>query len=143
MPKTVIYCFYHMTEMRDIMPRPQKMRHICCMPKNSAFLPEMRCTEKPVTISIDEYEVIRLIDLEGCTQEECAAQMHVSRSTIQNIYESARRKAADALVNGKQLRISGGDYTLCRHYECRRCGNGCRRRCHKDEIQLKQTEASK
>ena len=78
-------------------------------------------------MSVDEYETIRLIDLMGFTQEECAAQMNVARTTVQGIYNDARNKIADVLVNGKSLIIRGGDYTLCdsREETCS-CG-GCRK----------------
>lgn len=76
---------------------------------------------------VDEYETIRLIDIQGFTQEECAEQMHIARTTVQRIYNDARKKLAESLVNGKVLRIEGGDYELCEGSEktCR-CG-GCRR----------------
>ena len=63
-------------------------------------------------MTVDEYETIRLIDLEGFTQEECAEQMNVARSTIQSIYVEAR-KTGGGLVNGKVLSIEGGTYLLC------------------------------
>ena len=66
-------------------------------------------------MSIDEHEVIRLIDLEGLTQEECALQMDVARTTVTSIYNGARKKLADALINGKRLIIGGGNYVLCEH----------------------------
>ena len=70
---------------------------------------------------------IRLIDLLGCTQEECAAQMGVARSTVQQVYDTARRRLAQALVEGRRLHISGGDYVLCpRGEECP--GRDCARR---------------
>ena len=62
---------------------------------------------------LDEYEVIRLVDLEQQTHEQCAAQMDISRSTVQEIYESARRKIAACLVHGKPLHITGGNYRIC------------------------------
>lgn len=83
--------------------------------------------EENVTMTVDEYETIRLIDLEGLTQEECAEQMDVARSTIQGIYVDARKKLADAIVNGKALSIEGGTYLLC-DGSGNGCGRGCRHR---------------
>ena len=67
----------------------------------------------PTRILADEYETIRLIDKKGFSQEECSRFMNVARTTIQNVYNSARKKLAEALVNGQALYISGGDYTIC------------------------------
>lgn len=83
--------------------------------------------ESVVAMTVDEYETIRLIDLEGLTQEECAARMDVARTTVQGIYGDARKKLADSLVNGKVLRIGGGEYRLCDGLG-ENCGHGaCRR----------------
>ena len=80
-------------------------------------------------MTVDEYEAIRLIDMEGFNQEMCAKQMNVARTTVQGIYEVARKKIADALVNGKVLLIEGGEYLLCNHDDPS-CFNerGCRHR---------------
>ena len=64
-------------------------------------------------MTVDEYETIRLIDFEGLTQEECAGQMNIARTTVQRIYTVARKKIADSLINSKMLKIEGGDYRLC------------------------------
>ena len=61
----------------------------------------------------EEYETIRLIDLEGCSQEECAGSMEVARTTVQAIYSEARRKLAAALVYGRPVQVAGGNYRLC------------------------------
>lgn len=112
------------------MPRPQRRRRICALPVAREFVPERAeggCG--PVVLQLDEYEAIRLLDLEGMTQEQCAAQMAVARTTVTAIYESARRKLADAVVNGKRLVIQGGNYRLCEE-SCpkRSCGgHGCLR----------------
>lgn len=108
------------------MPRPKKCRRICNMPGTIEFAPTNDSTGE-VLMSIDEYETIRLIDLEGFTQEMCAEQMRVARTTVQWIYNQARQKLADALVNGKMLRIEGGDYQICNgsDNECRRKGGSC------------------
>ncbi len=64
-------------------------------------------------LRVEEYEAIRLIDLEKLTHEECGRQMGVSRTTVTEMYEAAREKLADCIVNGKPLIISGGNYTVC------------------------------
>ena len=121
------------------MSRPQKKRHVCCMPQNSVFSPQENFSGDAVILAVDEYEMIRLIDLEGCTQAECAEQMHVSRTTVQWVYNEARKKIADALVNGKEIRISGGDYIICGHYGAH-CGRGCKRSCHKHQCHRQNME---
>jgi predicted DNA-binding protein (UPF0251 family) len=97
------------------MPRPKKWRKVCCLPEIDRFGPIGYKTGKEdfVKMTVDEFETIRLIDLEGLTQEECAGQMNVARTTVQAIYNEARKKIADSLVNGKILWIEGGEYRLC------------------------------
>ncbi|HWQ75013.1 MAG TPA: DUF134 domain-containing protein [Syntrophomonas sp.] len=112
------------------MPRPRKWRRVCCLPASSRFGPldSREDRENEVNMTVDEYESIRLIDLDGFTQEECAAQMNISRTTVQGIYDSARKKLAESLVGGKVLFIEGGEYRLC-DGQGRGCGGaGCRRR---------------
>lgn len=109
------------------MARPVKLRRVCRLPDDVKFGPlESSLDNNYINMEIDEYEAIRLIDLEGFSQEECAIQMDVSRPTVQRIYMEARRKIAESLINGKVLSIEGGEYRLCDGL-----GNGCGRGCHK------------
>ena len=96
------------------MPRPPRCRRVCALPEETEFGPRRAaCRGGAVVMTVDEYEAIRLIDLGGLTQEQCAAQMDVARTTVTGIYESARKKLAEAIVNGRRLRIEGGSYRVC------------------------------
>ena len=95
------------------MPRPVKHRRVCRMPRNTEFRPVSNPDAVAVILTVDEYEAVRLIDREGYSQEDCALQMEVGRSTVQRIYNSARKKLADALTGGMAIRIEGGDFRLC------------------------------
>ena len=106
------------------MPRPQRCRRICGEPEYCCFIPDKKETGV-VVLSLDEYEVVRLIDLKCCTHEECAQIMEISRTTVSEIYESARFKIADSLVNGRRLIISGGNYRLCEGSSKLCCGRPC------------------
>ena len=85
------------------MPRPKLCRRICGYPDYCSFAPEDSEPDETIPLMLDEFETIRLIDHQKLTQEECAATMGVSRATITSIYESARYKVADAMVNGKRI----------------------------------------
>ncbi|MDD2261155.1 MAG: DUF134 domain-containing protein [Clostridia bacterium] len=114
------------------MARPRKWRTVCDLPQINRFGPMSSedVVLETVIMAVDEYETLRLIDLEGFTQEQCADQMNIARTTIQGIYSEARRKLADSLVNGKNLVIEGGDYMLCNGMG-RGCQmQGCRRHRH-------------
>ena len=65
-----------------------------------------------VRLSIEELEALRLKDMEDMDQEQCAQRMNISRPTFQRVLKSARKKIADALLNGKAIRIEGGAYEL-------------------------------
>lgn len=110
------------------MARPRKWRKVCSLPESSRFGPldSPHDEENYVQMTVDEYEAIRLIDLEGFTQEACAEQMHIARTTAQSTYAEARRKLAESLVYGRILLIQGGEYRLCEGL-----GNGCGRGCHR------------
>ena len=108
------------------MSRPKKCRRICALPKYEIFGPVETEVQGVIEMAVEEYETIRLIDLLGWTQENCALQMGVARSTVQQIYDTARRKIALALTEGHRLMICGGNYTLCAQTE--QCKNRSRTR---------------
>ena len=99
------------------MARPQKNRRICNMPETDHFVPasvpDVGCDSNEIIMTVDEYEALRLIDREGLTHSACAAQMNISRTTATEICESARRKVAEAIVSGRELIITGGNWELC------------------------------
>ena len=95
------------------MARPCRWRRICTEPEFDRFVPEGIPSPEIITLTVDEYEAVRLIDLMKCTHEQCAAQMDISRTTATEIYESARTKIAASLIGGKTLVIAGGRYRLC------------------------------
>ena len=105
----MILCTYVQLAKGDIV-RPKKTRFVKCEPGEKCFRPQCRPLSEldGVIMTIDEYEAVRLTDLEGLTQEETAEKMKVHRSTISRILTSAHRKIADALVNVKAIRIEGG-----------------------------------
>jgi predicted DNA-binding protein (UPF0251 family) len=101
------------------MPRPFCRRLIAGRPAAAVFKPlgvPLRDLGE-VVMTLDEFEAIRLADLDGLYQEQAAGQMGVSRATFSRIVDSAHGKVADALVHGKALRIEGGPV----HLGARRC----------------------
>ena len=118
------------------MPRPRKCRKVCSLPKVSEFHP-VGDNNEYITLTVDEYEAVRLIDKEGFSQEECAGYMQVARTTVQQIYNTARTKIANAFVDGVGIRIEGGDYRLCdgkeKHCGCGRHKKHCINRCEECE----------
>ena len=104
------------------MPRPHKPRNICKMPEYFVFGPKGIKMSKlnNVEMPIDELETIRLIDLLDYTQEEAAAQMNVARTTVQRIYNIARKKLAQSIIEGKVIVIEGGKIVLCDE-DCESC----------------------
>lgn len=111
------------------MSRPRIRRRICEMPNHLNFTPEF--SNGVVNLLIEEYESIRLIDYKKLNQEECAQVMGIARTSVQKMYEEARSKISQALVEGKTLQIGGGDYYLCNDSKsfCQRrfCGRNRKR----------------
>jgi len=101
---------------RYLMPkgRPRRCRRVGFVPQVTYFKPAgipLRVLQE-ISLSIEEAEALRLKDMEKLEQEQCAAKMNVSRQTFQRVLGSAREKIADALLNGKAIRIEGGDYEI-------------------------------
>ena len=97
------------------MSRPMKGRNVCALPQMNHFIPQSESitSDDVIIMSVDEYETLRLIDHEGLTQEECANQMNIARTTVTSIYASARKKTAQFFVEARPLAIQGGRYHLC------------------------------
>lgn len=93
------------------MPRPRKCRMVGFIPDNPCFHPQVVSCEE-VILSIEEVEAIRLSDYLEMEQGSASESMNVSRGTFQRIINVARKKIADALLNGKTIRINGGNYEL-------------------------------
>jgi uncharacterized protein len=107
------------------MTRPKKCRRIQEMPATTYFkpagIPLRQLAE--VILSVEETEALRLKDIDGLDQAAGGEQMNISRPTFQRVLNSARRKLADAVLNGKAIHIEGGDYELAAlSYRCR-CGH--------------------
>ena len=111
------------------MARPMKKRRICAKPRFDVFGPLNSVKRNYIFMTLEEYETIRLIDHNDLTQEEAADFMEVARTTVQSIYSSARTKIADSLVNGKSIKIEGGNYRFCENpIHDENCFNRGRRR---------------
>jgi predicted DNA-binding protein (UPF0251 family) len=106
------------------MARPLKCRRVRGNPQADYFKPRGTpiADLQEVNLTIDEFEALRLADLEGLYQEAAAKRMNVSRQTFGNIIESAHKKIADSIVNAKALRIEGGVVQMMqRQFQCSDC----------------------
>lgn len=121
------------------MARPKKERVICSAPKHRHFAPIIQSHSESIVLQADEFEVLRLHDLEHFSQAEVAAQMLVSRPTVALLLAGAHQKLADAIVNGKSLTVESFDCQICeigagcpaeKKASCQRkhrCAASCRR----------------
>ncbi len=108
------------------MPRPVKPRRVESIPQVNYFKPTgvpMKHLEE-VIISVDELEALRLKDMDGLEQHQCAEKMGVAQSTLQRILVTARKKLVEAIVEGKALRIEGGTFSLAGKVLCKKCQHG-------------------
>jgi len=107
------------------MARPRNCRRVGSMPESNYFKPRgipLSMLEE-VILTVDEFEAIKLADLENLYQEQAAEKMNVSRQTFGRIIDSAHNKVADALVKGKALKIEGGEFEMAamRKFRCYDC----------------------
>ncbi len=102
-----------MSERVTQVPRKEKTRSVGTIPEYTGFLPDGISNGEMSVLTVDEFETIRLIDLEKQNQEQAAEKMGVARTTVTAIYERARYKLADSVVNGKRLLIEGGNFRCC------------------------------
>lgn len=108
------------------MSRPPKCRRVEFVPELTYFKPAgVPVTElDEVQLTVEELEAIRLKDLLGLEQEGCAEKMGVSRPTYHRILSAARTKVAMALVEGKAIRVQGGNFkVVVRNFKCFGCGH--------------------
>lgn len=107
------------------MGRPRNCRRVGLMPVSDYFKPRGTPLSMlgEIILTIDEFEAIRLADLENLYQEQAAARMNVSRPTFGRIIDSAHKKVAEALVKGKALKIEGGEFEMAamRKFRCYEC----------------------
>ncbi|MFZ5595703.1 MAG: DUF134 domain-containing protein [Bacillota bacterium] len=118
------------------MSRPPKCRKVEFLPQLTYFkpagVPLRELTE--VTLTVEELEAVRLKDLLGLEQEACAEKMGVSRPTYHRILSAARQKIAEALINGRAIKVEGGNFqVVMRHYCCRGCGHQWEEACGEGE----------
>jgi len=106
------------------MPRPTKCRKVSEIPKECYFKPAgIPMSElEEINLLVEELEAIRLKDLEGLNQEECAQRMHISRPTFQRVLTKAREKIAIALVQVKAIKVEGGNFHMTDGFlKCSNC----------------------
>ena len=110
-----------------ILSRPKRLRRLTFSPPAHSFHPadgeHCLIQRELIVITMDEFEALRLADLECHSQEEAAKKMGISRATFGRIVESGRSKVARALVHGCRLEIAGGAFMFGngRHLQCPRC----------------------
>jgi len=108
------------------MPRPKKDRIVHRPPLFTSFKPIgiVGRTLEAITLSLDEFEAIRLADYMGMEHSEAAEEMEISRSTFTRLIEKARNKISHFLIEGKGLFIEGGNVHFRGNViRCQECGH--------------------
>lgn len=96
------------------MPRPKRPRYIINQPVVSSFIAEGAHPQEEVTLSLDEFEAIRLIDYDGLDQSQAAEIMQVSRQTVGRILKSGRYNLSRFVVEAQRLKVKGGCFKMHR-----------------------------
>jgi predicted DNA-binding protein (UPF0251 family) len=94
-----------------IMPRPQKVKTVCCA--SEFYYGHPKKHKETIQITVEQFETIRLIDYENLNQDEASKLMNVARTTVQALYDQARTLIATALIESKGIQVGGGHYELC------------------------------
>jgi uncharacterized protein len=118
----IIVIFIYLLSFEGLMPpgRPRCPRRIETEPSVSYFKPQgvpLKDLEV-VVLSLEELEVVRLVDLVCLDQEQAAMKMGISRRALWDDLQNARRKIIEALVMGKAIEIAGGDYVVVQKASC-------------------------
>jgi len=107
------------------MARPIFCRHIAGIPDKNYFKPKGIPSSllEEMILTLDEFEAVRLADFEGLYQDQAAVKMGISRQTFGRIIKSAHKKIADVLINGKALKIEGGEISIkeTKQLKCQQC----------------------
>jgi predicted DNA-binding protein (UPF0251 family) len=117
----VLRSYFHYFVRWMTMGRRRMRRKVSSIPQVNYFkpagIPLINLVE--INLLVEEAEAIRLKDLDGLEQEDCARKMSISRTTFSRILDSARQKVADAILNGKAIRIEGGNFEMAvRRFRC-------------------------
>ncbi|MBT5023160.1 DUF134 domain-containing protein [Candidatus Woesearchaeota archaeon] len=96
------------------MVRPRKIKHVNFEPGVTYFKPRAIPLNQieEVELTVDELETLRLVNIEKLSQADAAKKMKIHQSTFQRTLTRAREKITDALVNGKAIKIQGGEYKM-------------------------------
>ena len=108
------------------MPRPRRCRRVDFTPNFTYFKPAgVRVVDLDENVlTVGEFEAIRLKDLGGLDQKDCAEKMDISQPTFHRLVLSARKKIADCIANGKAIKIEGGEYVMAPQMGGRGRGRG-------------------
>lgn len=107
------------------MARPMRCRRLCRDSGEIRFAPADGAGAETALLTKDEFEALRLVDYEGLTHEQCAARMQISRTTVTEMCEAARRKLVGALVHNHEIMVTGGHTRLCDGSAPCRMERGC------------------